>query len=168
MTCALFTAKKKKVIHAYLLLELLIALTLVTTFLVPFLSLPFLTIKEELLSLQRMQLQHIGDRSFALVKEHIYKKEISWEQLTSPRNKKFLAIHDRVFIPVKEVADQSFERKCYVYSSGKKDQNNKEHRIITVEVFLKKIANRSFFTAKKQKTLKFRYKIYLAPEDAKI
>jgi hypothetical protein len=154
----------KKIGYSYLLLELLIALALVSLAILPFMNIPSRAMREELFTIQRLELQHVSDNTFALVKEQILSRHITAEQLAAPKEKKALVINDVVSLPVKELSQYRFTRKCYLYSISKKEINGEEHRLLTIEVFLKILPGKraSFYSMKKKKTLFYKYKLYLS------
>jgi len=155
--------------HSYILLELIIGLLLVTLCVLPFVRIPSGVVREEMLFIQRLEMQHMSDRALALIKERIYTKEISWEQLCHPREKKTLVIEDVISLPVKELAKQRYSRKCYLYSVGKKGQNNEEYRLVTVIVAFKKIPSKlGFFSNKKKKVMWFTSQFFIKLEKDKI
>jgi hypothetical protein len=159
---------KKIASQSYLLLELIIALTLVMLCVLPYLRIPSGVVRQELLFIQRLELQHVSDRTCALVKERIYTGEISWEQICHPKEKKVLIIDDIVSLPIKELAKQRYSRRCYLYSCGKKGPNNEEYRLVTVKVLFKRIpAQLSFFANPSKKSLRFPYQFFLTQEKQK-
>jgi len=115
---------KKIGAHSYLLLELLVALTLVTLCILPFIRIPSRVVNEELLSIQRLQLQHMSDRTAALIKERIYKHEISWEQILN-LGEKVLILEDEVVLPIKELAGNASRGNAFCILQGKKDRMKK-------------------------------------------
>jgi hypothetical protein len=149
---------KKIGVHSYLLLELLIALTLVTLCLLPFIGIPSKAVKEELLSMQRLQLQHMSDRTYAGIKERMYQQDISWDQLVHAEEKKMILIEDQITLPIKELAAQRFGRKCYLSSRYKQSSNDEAYCLVTIKVVFRKIPN-AFFAFKKKKKMTFIYKI---------
>ena|GEM_PF-6812869 len=154
--------------HSYLLLELIIALTLVVLCVLPYLRIPSGVVREELLFIQRLALQHVSDRTCALVKERIYTKELSWEQICHPKEKKVLVMEDVVSLPVKELAQQRYSRRCYLYSTGKKGPNNEEYRLVTIKIVFKRIPGKlSFFSNQSKKPLRFAYQFFITQEPQK-
>src|SRR5690242_7549712 len=95
---------KKAVLHAYLLLEVLIALSLITLCILPFSIIPTRMLRKEARSLQRIALQHIGEQTYALIKERLHRREIPWKQLAQPKGKKILLFTDSVGLPIQEFA----------------------------------------------------------------
>lgn len=67
--------------HSFLLLELLIALFLLSTMILPFACLPIKALQKEYLSLQDLQLRRLADLQFASIKKDVYAQD-----------KKFLAV----------------------------------------------------------------------------
>jgi hypothetical protein len=93
---------------SFLLLELLIALFLLSTMILPFAYLPIKTLQKEYLSLQELQLRRLADIQFSIIKKDLYSQE-----------KKFLAILSAKGIKEKiELSTKSFTLK--LGSSSKK------------------------------------------------
>lgn len=67
--------------HSFLLLELLVALFLLSTMILPFAYLPIKALQKEYLSLQDLQVRRLADLQFSSIKKDLYSQE-----------KKFLAI----------------------------------------------------------------------------
>jgi len=67
--------------YSFLLLELLVALFLLSTIILPFAYLPIKALQKEYLSLQDLQLRRLADLQFSVIKKDLYSQE-----------KKFLAI----------------------------------------------------------------------------
>lgn len=71
--------KSKK--HPFLLLELLVALFLLSTMILPFAYLPMKALQKEYLSLQDLQVRRLADIQFSVIKKDLYSQD-----------KKFLAV----------------------------------------------------------------------------
>ncbi|PWU16404.1 MAG: hypothetical protein C5B45_00545 [Chlamydiae bacterium] len=67
--------------HPFLLLELLVALFLLSTMILPFAYLPIRALHKEYISLQEMQVRRLADLQFSVIKKDLYSQE-----------KKFLAV----------------------------------------------------------------------------
>ncbi len=67
--------------HSFLLLELLVALFLLSTMILPFAYLPIRALQKEYISLQEMQVRRLADLQFSVIKKDLYSQE-----------KKFLAV----------------------------------------------------------------------------
>jgi hypothetical protein len=79
--------------HSYLLLELLIAVTLLSLFLVPVLSSPFSHIKRQKQEIISLSFHKEGERLLFLVEEKLRQGEISWKEISeSQKEKVFLDI----------------------------------------------------------------------------
>ncbi len=154
--------------RSYLLLELLLALTLVTLCILPFVNIPSQIMREEILMMQRIDLQRISDLSFGLVQEHLYTNQIPWEIVCSPQDQKAIVLKNIISLPSLEGGIHRFERTCQLYSIGKKGGAQTEHRLVTVLVSLKKIGSHSLFSGRKRKkTVKFLYQISVSKSPAK-
>lgn len=153
--------------RAFLLLELMIALFLVLLCILPFVDIPTKIATEELLFMQRLEMQHISDRTCALIKERIFTKEISWEQLS--HSQKILLIEDVVSIPVKGLEKHRYSRKCRLSSEAKKGVNNEEYRLVTLSITFKKISGAlNFFSNSKKKMMQFTYQFVAKQEKVTI
>jgi hypothetical protein len=147
--------------HSYLLLEVLIALTLLTMCLELFIKIPSEVVRNEMFALKRLELQHISDNTFASVKEQIYTHKISWEQVSS--KEKTLLFEDTVQLPLQEMNKDS-KRQCYISSSCKKGQNNEEYRLVKIEVVLRQMPGKtgSLFYKKKKRVIRFPYQLFIS------
>ncbi|MDQ5955956.1 MAG: hypothetical protein ACH349_05535 [Candidatus Rhabdochlamydia sp.] len=61
--------------HSFLLLELLVALFLLSTMLLPFAYLPIKALQKEYLSLQDLQVRRLADLQFSVIKKDLYSQE---------------------------------------------------------------------------------------------
>lgn len=157
--------------RSFLLLELIIALLLITLCVLPFVSIPTNVQKEEMLFLQRLELQRLGEGTYAAIKERIYTKEIPWEQLSRTKDKRLFLIDDVVSLPVKELAKHRYSRKCYVLRSDeKKGQDNLESRLVTLRVSFRRIPEKArFFSNKKnRKLIWYDYQFLVKQEKVKV
>jgi hypothetical protein len=153
---------KKISSRSFLLLEMLIALTLVMLCIMPFINVPFRIVQDELLAIERIELQHISDNAFAHIKQLIYLKDIPWQQICQAKESKVLVLEEKVVLPFKELAEKKIQMNCFLYSSGKKSDNEQEHRLVTVEVYFEKPkAKFLFFPNKKKKKIKFTYQLLI-------
>lgn len=65
----------------FLLLEILIAFSIVTLCIVPLVRHPFQMIKYELVQLEQMEKERLADWAFSEVKEMLLKNEIPWKKI---------------------------------------------------------------------------------------
>lgn len=73
---------------SFLLLELLIALFLLSTMILPFACLPIKALQKEYLSLQDLQLRRLADLQFASIKKDIYAQEKKFLEVLSAKGPK--------------------------------------------------------------------------------
>ena len=132
--------------RSFLLLEMLIGLFLVSLCALPLVQLPMKALKEEIGSAYRIQWHRCADLTFAKFKEKIYRQEISWKEIASPRKTPSVFPVDPVTISFKPIGSRTYPCKASFYSVGKKGKNGEEIRLVTFTV--------SFIT--KEKFLFFR------------
>lgn len=94
----------------YLLLELLIAFTIVSGCILPLVSNPLRFFRSEIRSLQRMELERLAEVSFASIKTSLYKNEIPWQDLVDDKYEESPYIKDRVCIPLGTKIKRDYER----------------------------------------------------------
>ncbi len=130
------------------MLELLIALFLVSICVLPLAEIPMRALKEETKSAYRMQFHHYADLAFAEFKEKIYRQEIPWKQICSPNEAKS---EFRLEKPAFDsIGGRKFERKATFYSVGKKGKKGEEVRLVTFKISFKMQEERfSLFRGKK-------------------
>ena len=74
--------------HSYLLLELLIAMSLLSVFLVPVLSSPFSHLKRQRQEILSLSLHNEGEKLLFLVEEKLRQGEVSWKMITESQKEK--------------------------------------------------------------------------------
>lgn len=112
----------------------MIAIFLVGTFAIPIAQFPMRALQEQMKSAYRMQLQRFADLAYAKFKEDLYKNEISWEILSSPKEKKAVILDNWIDISLSPIGTNKFKRSITLYSIGKKDKQGQEWRLVTFEV----------------------------------
>lgn len=116
------------------MLELLIGLFLVGIVVLPLAQIPMKALKEQTKSAYRMQLHHYADLAFAEFKEQLYRQEISWKQICSPRNDKSFFELESVTIDLDSLKPRTFERTATFFSIGKKGKKGEDIRLVTFKV----------------------------------
>lgn len=94
--------------HSYLLLELLIAVTLLSLFLVPVLSSPFSHLKRQKQEILSLSLYNEGERILFLVEEKLRQGEIPWKEISSSQKEK-------VFLDIE--SSSSIKPSIYLYKT---------------------------------------------------
>ncbi len=116
------------------MLELLIALVLIATCALPLAQLPIKAAQEEFNCTYRMHAERLADLAFAKVKEKLYRQEISWEEICSPKGSGAQVFEDTVEIDIASRNKKKFIRRSILSSTGKKLQNGEELRLATVKI----------------------------------
>jgi hypothetical protein len=111
----------------------MIALFLLGLCVLPLARLPMQAVQEEYKSAYRMQTQRLADLAFAQIKEKLYTNEISWKELSKPKNDPQIILndtHSACFEPL----ILKFNRSATLHSVGKKTKNGEEWRLVTCRI----------------------------------
>lgn len=140
----LFLARKNK--QAFVLLELLIALSLFCLCIVPLAQLPFSALQSEIKSCQRMKLQRLADLTFAEVQAELFQRSIPWEKIDCPRERKTQLLNDTLTVSLKGLGSKQFARRCSLWTSRRKTgKNGEQYRLVTLELHLTAVHDSRFF-----------------------
>jgi hypothetical protein len=124
----------------FLLLEVLIALSLLTICLVPLVKQPLKLYKKEIEHLEDLELERVADWTFMEVKEMFLKGEISWNRLPDHiwgETQAFALSPTQIQIP--GCQPKTFKRSFTLITRGEKVGKNDEiYRQIYVKIFLNK------------------------------
>lgn len=116
--------------HSFLLLELLIALFLLSTMILPFSYLPIKALQKEYLSLQDLQLRRLADLQFAAIKKKLYsqeKKNLDILSAKGPREK--ILLSDPSFFTLRL---GSSSKRLIIKEYGYTYLQEKEHYLIRI------------------------------------
>lgn len=155
----MITRKRKK--RSYLLLELLIAFTLLITCLLPLTQNPLKMVANEREMLEKLELAREADLLFADVKRRLYTNQISYDKFTKWEDKL-----EPFKLELGKNYTKTFKREIRLRSQVKEVKKNKageEIRLLNVH-----IAFISRNKKKNQNTLVFKYKVFVqcAPPNA--
>jgi hypothetical protein len=114
-------ARTKK--HSFLLLELMVALALVSTCAIPLVRTPFLYMRRQTLALEEIQLHLESEKALGFIKEKFYRNEIAWKDLDSGQKKPLVLSEDSLDLPN---LGASYHRTCRIKSVQIKDGKNEE------------------------------------------
>lgn len=115
----------------FLLLELMIALSLVGMCVLPLAQVPRRAIEENLKRAYRLQTQRLADLAFADIKEKLYKEEISWKEVSSSQKEKTIVFDQTAEISFLPLGKKTFLLKGTLHSVGKKGKDSEEYRLAT-------------------------------------
>ena len=150
---------------AFVLLELLIAMSLLSLCALPLLQMPFQGITSEIKSCQRIHLKGLSDLTFADIESQLHQNAIPWDELDVGRNEKTELFNDLQTLSLEGVGERKFKRKCHIWSSRRKAGKNREQfRLVTIELEYKALKEPHFFIRKKSSsdTLCFRHQLFVA------
>jgi hypothetical protein len=135
----------------FLMLELMIALLLVTLCALPLAQLPTKALLEETNAAYRMQLHRYADLAFAEFKEQLYQQGIPWEKICSLKKAPIPTLEGNVTIAFAARGEQVFHRTATLKSVGKKGKNGEECRLVTCDITFKSLQKSLWLTRTKKK-----------------
>jgi hypothetical protein len=127
---------KKVTKHPFLLLEVLIAILLVSLCLIPLIQSPIIGYKAEIKLLEEMEGERIAEWTFSEIKEKIINQEIPWEALPLKKMEKtnpFPLPPTTLSIPniqPKQI-NRFFRLKCIKEKEG---ENGEIHKMLGIEI----------------------------------
>jgi hypothetical protein len=117
----------------YLLLELLIAFTLVALCALPLVHDPLHSLRSEIQIFEKVELERLAEVSFADLKAELYRNEIPWEAFDTSKYK--LHKQDSVRIQLKGVCERTYLRSYYLSTKyHKKAADQEDHRIVNIKI----------------------------------
>ncbi len=119
--------------RSFLLLELLIAITLIGTLALPVVNFPLQALREEIKSIYRIETQRLADKTFAEFKADLYSQKIRWEDLAQPRKNKVKILDDLIQLSLEPLSPRKFKRKATVHSCLR-EQEGQQWRLVTFYV----------------------------------
>jgi hypothetical protein len=144
---------------AYLLLELLIACSLLALCAVPLIRNPMQNARGERLSFEKIELQRLSEVAFARVFEKFHKNEIPWEAFSSKTLPERPYLKDQVQIDLPGISQSHFERKIYLWTPAQKEgPANEEIRNVKIKISFTNSNN-------SRKAFSFSYRLLLEKEN---
>lgn len=129
--------KKKK---PFLLIEVLIALFLVTLIAIPLLTKPIFMYRSEMATLEEMERERLAAWTFVEIKEDLLNNKIAWEKLPKERGKNHFSLSSG-FIYLPESNPKRIERSFTLSCSTGKEKDGTDdalYRLLKVNIFLDK------------------------------
>lgn len=105
----------------FLLLEILIALSLVALCAIPLIVKPIRAYREEMANLEEVERERLADWTFSEIREKLYKNEISWEELPGLHARTDPFSLDEGAIQIPGVKDKEIKRLFTFYGQGEKE-----------------------------------------------
>lgn len=106
--------------RAFLLLEILIAFSLVALCIVPLVTQPLKLYKEEIAYLEKMEMERLADWTFTEVKEILLKNEIPWKKIPGKHEHSASFSLPPATIEVPGIGSKSVKRSFYLSGRGEK------------------------------------------------
>jgi type II secretory pathway pseudopilin PulG len=131
----IFSNKTKR---AFLLIEILIALSIIALLIVPLIKNPIYFFKSQIKSLERLECERVADLTFLDLKIALYKGVIDVNNLTT--NKKDSSYIN--LIPAKLISfnDKLIDRRYKIYSKSPEKKTEKDiYKFLTIRLFLRPI-----------------------------
>ncbi|HSX04499.1 MAG TPA: hypothetical protein VLG76_07200 [Rhabdochlamydiaceae bacterium] len=120
--------------HPFILLELLIAIALVSFTTLPFVHYPFIYLNDEVDSLVRMELERAAEVALIETKADLYQNLIPWEVLTRNGSTSVPDIEKKIHISLPHNIEKTYIQRVYFsLSKQKKGQGEEELFLIHVK-----------------------------------
>jgi len=149
----------KRVSSSFILLELLIALFLIGICAAPLIKNPIKMFKDEVFTIQKMEIQRIAELDFAELKERLYRHEISWKEIEKSSKASSFLPTEKKEVKLGEGFAFSYEKKCYLWLPEEKNISlNEKEKISLINL---KISYQILPTHSKKKRLCFSHKIFV-------
>lgn len=124
---------KKK--YSFVLLELLIAMTLFSLCVIPFVQFPFRTLRDAIHYYQRLELERLTDITLTQIETQLFQNSIPWGSFECNRKNKYLFPKEVIAIDVTGEKKALFEKTCALWTSRKKKgKNGENYRLLTLEI----------------------------------
>jgi len=129
----------------FILIEVLIAIALISVFSIPLIRNPIYFCKSQIKSLEKIECERLADLAFLDIKIGIYKKEISVNNLEN-------RVEDAIKIPFKSYFLDSLQNKeiksFYKLNSHqtKETPNNEIYKIVKIKLYLQPIDQKKSYT----------------------
>lgn len=127
--------------RTFLLLEVLIALFLVTLCIIPLVREPLRMLKKEMAKIEEMEKERLADYVYSQLREKFLKNEIPWSQI--PKKKEIKGPLSLPSLTLKMAGFKPKKIPCSysLYGKGEKQgRQQEEYRLIYVTIYLDKAA----------------------------
>ena len=126
--------------RSFLLIEILIAIALITLISIPLIKNPIYYYKSQIHSLEKIECERLADLSFLEIKISLYNNNPSWEEIGSNlKEAKVRSLDSYTLKFSKDLKKKEILRSYKIYAKEKKTEKNESYKLITVEISLKPI-----------------------------
>lgn len=127
---------KIKKTHSFLLLEMMIAIFLVTISITPMISGSLKYVRSEIKELELIEAQRIAELSFAEIKSQIYQNQIPWEQIPIKKSDSELIDLPDYSLQLPGFDPKKIRRSFLVWGCKKQGTSKQEFRKLRVQLTL--------------------------------
>lgn len=119
----------------YLLLELLIAFTLLSLSALPLVRNPMHAAKEEIAAFERMELERLAELSYAAILEKLYCNEIPWKTFDPRKIPLTPTYQEKLILTLPDFFKKNYDKKIFLWTRGeKKGPENEKVRLIGIKI----------------------------------
>ena len=119
----------------YLLLELLIAFTLLSLCALPLVRNPMQAAKEEIAAFERMELERHAELAYASLLEKFHRNEIAWKTFDAKTLPSLPAFQEKTVIELPGVLKREYDKKIFLWTKGeKKGPDDEDVRLIAIKI----------------------------------
>ncbi|MES2344546.1 MAG: hypothetical protein V4494_01215 [Chlamydiota bacterium] len=141
---------------AYLLLELLIALSILALCALPLVRTPLFSARQEIAAFEKMELARLAELGFAKIFEQLHQNEIPPKAFEAKTLQNTPYLKDTVVIDLPGILNKKFNREFFLWTHAQKEgPEQNEFKIVRI-----KITFTPFETTKK-KSKSFTYSVFI-------
>ena len=146
-----------------LLLELLIALTLVVLCVLPLARAPLGLLKGEILAFQRMETIRMSEIALATTMAKLYKNEIPWELIARSEGPTLL-FQENVSTIMDGACQQAFTQTCTLQTIKQREgKNGEDMRLVKITVSFEPTPQKNLWlTRKRAKKMSYFYEVFVS------
>ena len=122
----------KKQIRSFLLLEMMIAIFLVTVSISPFLKSTFTYFRSELKQLELIEAQRIAELSFFEIKQKLYQNEIAWDDIPKLQTESSIFSLDPFPTEIPGFDPKDIQRNYIIWGPPKEGTANKHYKKVHI------------------------------------
>ena len=142
---------------AYLLLELLIAFSILALCAVPLIRNPMHSARSEMESFERMELEREAELAYASILEQMLCNTIAWKSLLAEKLPKEPSLEERIVIEVPGVFKREYKKEIYLWTKASKQGFKEEQlRLVAMKLVFRPMGK------KKTESIAFNYRFFLS------
>lgn len=120
---------------AYLLLELLIALSILALCALPLVRTPLFSARQEIAAFEKMELERLAELGFAKIFEQLHQNEIPTKAFEAKTLQNTPYLKDTVVIDLPGVLNKQFDREFFLWTHAQKEgPEQNEFKIVKIKI----------------------------------